>query len=53
MSMGDPEESYMAIGSVVTMPTSAVGEARENPKVDEQQERLVKEYPRLFSGVAN
>ena len=49
----DPEESYMAIRSVVTMPTAAAQEARENPRVDELRERLVKDHPRLFSGVAN
>ena len=53
MSEGDPEESYTAMRSVVTMPTAAAQEARENPRVDEMRERLVKEYPWLFSGVAN
>ena len=53
MSEGDPEESYTAIRSVVTMPTAAAQEARHHPKVDELQERLVKDHPRLFSGVAN
>ena len=49
----DPEESYTAIRSVVTMPTAAAQEARENPRVDELRERLVKYYSRLFSSVAN
>ena len=53
MLESDPEESYTAIRSVVTVPTAAVQEARENPTVDELRERLVKDYPRLFSGVAN
>ena len=53
MSESDPEESYTAIRSVVTVPTAAAQEARENPRVDELRERLVKDYPRLFSGVAN
>ena len=53
MSEGDPEESYTAILSVVTVPTAAAQEARENPRVDELRERLVRDYPRLFSGVAN
>ena len=53
MSEGDPEESYTAIRSAVTVPTAAAQEARENPRVDELRERLVKDYPRLFSGVAN
>ena len=49
----NPEESYTAMRSVVTVPTAAAQEARQNPKVDELRERLVKDYPRLFSGVAN
>ena len=53
MLEGDPEESYTAIRSVVTVPTAAAQEARENPRVDELRERLVKDSPRLFSGVAN
>ena len=53
MSEGDPEDSYTAIWLVVTVPTAAAQEARENPRVDELRERLVKDYPRLFSGVAN
>ena len=53
MSEGEPEESYTAVWSVVTVPTAAAQEARENPKVYELRERLVKDYPRLFSGVAN
>ena len=52
-SEGDPEESYTAIWSVVTVPTAAAQEARENPIVDELWERLVRDHPRLFSGVAN
>ena len=35
------------------MPTVAAQEARENSRVDELRERLVKDYPRLFSAVAN
>ena len=53
MSESDLEESYTAIWSVVTVPTPAAQEARENPRVDELRERLVKDYARLFSGVAN
>ena len=53
MSEGDPEESYTAIRSMLTVPTTAAQEARENPRVDELRGRLVKEYPRLFSGVVN
>ena len=53
MSDSDLEESYTPIWSVVTVPTAAAQEARENTRVDELQERLVKDYPRLFSGVAN
>ena len=53
MSESDPEESYTAIRSVVTVPTGAAQEARESPRVDELRETLVKDYPRLFSGVAN
>ena len=53
MSESDPEESYTAIRSVVTVPTAAAQEARESPRVDELRERLVKDFPRLFSGVAN
>ena len=51
MSEGDPEESYAAIWSAVTVPTAAAGEARENPKVDELWKRLVKDYPRFFFAV--
>ena len=43
MSEGDPEESYTAMRSVVTMPTAAAQEARENARVDELRERLVKD----------
>ena len=50
MSKGSLEESYTAIPSVVAVPTAAAQEARENPKVDELRERLVKDYPWLFSG---
>ena len=53
MSEGGPEESYTAILSVVMVLTAAAQEARENPKVDDLRGRLVKDYPRLFSGVAN
>ena len=35
------------------VPTAAAQEAGGNPKVEERRERLVKDYPRLFSGVAN
>ena len=45
MSEGNQEESYAAIRSVVTVPTAVAQEARENPKVDELRERLVKDYP--------
>ena len=50
MLEGDPEESYTAIRSVVTVPTAAAQEARENPRVAELRE---KDDPQLFSGVAN
>ena len=53
MSKSDPEENYTAIRSVVTVPTAAAQEARENAKVDELRERLVRDYPRLFSRAAN
>ena len=53
MSERDLEESHTAIRSVVTVPTAAAQEARENPRVDELRERLVKDYPRFFSGLAN
>ena len=53
MSQGDPEESCTAIRSVVTVPTAAAQEARKNPIVDELRERLARDYPGLFSGVAN
>ena len=53
MSRGDPEESYTAIRSVVTVPTAAAQEARESSRVNELRDRWVKEYPRLFSRVAN
>ena len=52
MSEGDLEESYTASRSVVTLLTAAAQEARENPRVDELRERLMRNYPRLFSGVA-
>ena len=53
ISESELEESYTAIRSVVILRTALVQEARENPKVDELRERLVKDYPRLFSSVAN
>ena len=53
MSKSDPEESCTAIWSVVTVLTAAAQEARENSRLDELWERLVKDYPRLFSGLAN
>ena len=52
MSESNPEESYIAIWSVVTVPTAAAQEARENPRVDALREGLLRDYPRLFSGVA-
>ena len=39
--------------SVVSIPKQAAEEAQENPKVAEPKEKLIKAYPRLFSGVAN
>ena len=39
--------------SVVSIPKQAAEEAQENPRVAELKERLIKAYPRLFSGVAN
>ena len=53
LSESDPEESYTAIRSVLTVPTAAAQEGRENPRVDDPREILVKDYPQLFSGVAN
>ena len=50
---GNLEESYTATWSVVTVPTAAAQEGRENRRVDELREGLVRDYPRLFSGVAN
>ena len=52
-SESDPEEAYTAVRSVVSIPKQAAEEAQENPKVAELKERLIKAYPRLFSGVAN
>ena len=52
MSDSDPEESNTAIRSVLTALTGAAQEAKENPRLDDLLERLVKNYPRLFSGVA-
>ena len=52
-SDSDPEEAYTAGRSVVSIPKQAAEEAQENPKVAELKERLIKAYPRLFSGVAN
>ena len=50
---GDADGSYRAIRSVVTVPTVAVQEARRNPGVDDLRQRFVKDYPRLFSVLAN
>ena len=52
-SDSDPEEAYTAVRSVVSIPKQAAEEAQENPKVAELKERLIKAYPRLFSGVVN
>ena len=52
-SDSDPEEAYTAVRSVVSIPKHAAEEVQENPKVAELKERLIKAYPRLFSGVAN
>ena len=52
-SDSDPEEAYTAVRSVVSIPKQAAEEAQENPKVAELKERLIKAYPRLYSGVAN
>ena len=52
-SDSDPEEAQTAVRSVVSIPKQAAEEAQENPKVAELKERLIKAYPRLFSGVAN
>ena len=52
-SDSDQEEAYTAVPSVVSIPKQAAEEAQENPKVAELNERLIKAYPRLFSGVAN
>ena len=49
----DPEEAYTAVRSVVSIPKQSAEEAQENLKVAELKERLIKAYPRLFSGVAN
>ena len=37
----------------MTVPTSACQGARKCPRVDELRERLVKDYPRMFRGVAH
>ena len=50
---GDAEGSYTAIWLVVTVATAAAQEEREKPRVDELRERLVKNFPRWFSSVAN
>ena len=52
-SDSDPEEAYTAVRSVVSIPKQAAEEAQENPKVAELKGRLIKAYPRLFSGIAN
>ena len=52
-SDSDPEESYTAMRSVVSIPKQAAGEAQEDPKVAELKERLINAYPWLFSGFAN
>ena len=51
-SESDLKESYTAIQSVVTVLTAPAQEARENPRVDELRERLVRHYLPSFSGVA-
>ena len=53
MSDVDPQETYTAVESVVSIPRQAAEEAKENPKVAEVKDRVIKAYPRLFSGVAN
>ena len=52
-SDSNPQESYTAVRSVVSIPKQAAEEAQENPKVAELKERLINAYPRLFSGVTN
>ena len=52
-SDSDPDKAYTAVRLVVSIPKQAAEEAQENPKVAELKERLIKAYPRLFSGVAN
>ena len=49
----DTQEAYTAVKSVVSIPWQAAEEAKENPKVAKVRDRLIKAYPRLFSGVAN
>ena len=47
-----PEESSMGIWSVVTTPTAAAQEARENSTMDELRQRFVEDYPRIFGNLA-
>ena len=53
MSEVDPPEAYTTVKLVVSIPRQAAKEAKENPKVTKLQDRLVKAYPQLLSGVAN
>ena len=49
----DQPEAYTAFKLVVSIPGQAAKEAKENLKVPEFQDRPVKAYPQLLSGVAN
>ena len=44
LSKDDPEVSYTAIQSEVTVPTAAAQEGNKTPTVDELQEKLMKDY---------
>ena len=53
MSDVDPQETYTAVKSVVSIPRRAAEEAKENSKVAELKDTLIEAYPQLFSGVTN
>ena len=51
MSDFDPQEVYTAV-RLIPIPRQAAEEAKENRKVAELKDRLIRAYPRLFRGVA-
>ena len=53
MSGVDPQGAYTAVKYVVSIIRQAAEEAKENPKVAELKDRLIKAFPRLHSGFAN